>query len=68
MLGIDTHDVGGYGPELPERIDKPGLRSLRTARSASQPALPRAPHAGLALSLQRCSLQQAIQIGCVGTI
>ena len=32
FLGIDTHDVGGYGPELPQRIDQPGLRSLRTAR------------------------------------
>ena len=56
MLGIDTHDVGGYGPGLPERIDKPGLRSLRTARSTSQPALPRESHAGLAPCLQRCLL------------
>ena len=32
MLGIDTHDVGGYGPELPPRSDQPGLKSLRTAR------------------------------------
>ncbi|KAK9917777.1 hypothetical protein WJX75_008067 [Coccomyxa subellipsoidea] len=32
LLGIDTHDVGGYLPGLPPRIDKPGLRSLRTAR------------------------------------
>uniref|UniRef100_A0A2I3M0P5 Xaa-Pro dipeptidase n=1 Tax=Papio anubis TaxID=9555 RepID=A0A2I3M0P5_PAPAN len=31
FLGIDVHDVGGY-PEGTERIDEPGLRSLRTAR------------------------------------
>jgi len=30
--GIDTHDVGGYLPGHPERIDLPGLRKLRTAR------------------------------------
>lgn len=33
LLGLDTHDVGGYAPGTPVRIDKPGLRSLRTARS-----------------------------------
>lgn len=32
FLGIDTHDVGGY-PQGCERIDKPGLRSLRTVRT-----------------------------------
>lgn len=32
LLGLDTHDVGGYAPGTPDRIDKPGLRSLRTAR------------------------------------
>jgi Xaa-Pro dipeptidase len=32
FLGIDTHDVGGYLPGHPERIQQPGLRSLRTAR------------------------------------
>lgn len=37
LLGLDTHDVGGYGPNTPPRIDKPGLRSLRTARSPPQP-------------------------------
>ncbi|XP_048646928.1 xaa-Pro dipeptidase isoform X2 [Marmota marmota marmota] len=31
LLGLDVHDVGGY-PEGVERIDEPGLRSLRTAR------------------------------------
>ncbi|XP_069314324.1 xaa-Pro dipeptidase isoform X2 [Eulemur rufifrons] len=31
FLGIDVHDVGGY-PQGVERIDEPGLRSLRTAR------------------------------------
>ena len=33
LLGLDTHDVGGYLPGFPERSDQPGLRSLRTARS-----------------------------------
>jgi Xaa-Pro dipeptidase len=32
LIGIDTHDVGGYLPGHPERIDLPGLRKLRTAR------------------------------------
>ena len=32
LLGIETHDVGGYLPGCPPRIDLPGLRSLRTAR------------------------------------
>ncbi|XP_018428909.1 PREDICTED: xaa-Pro dipeptidase-like [Nanorana parkeri] len=31
FLGIDVHDVGGY-PEGVDRVDLPGLRSLRTAR------------------------------------
>ncbi|XP_038610523.1 xaa-Pro dipeptidase [Tachyglossus aculeatus] len=31
FLGIDVHDVGGY-PEGVDRIEEPGLRSLRTAR------------------------------------
>lgn len=32
LLGIDTHDVGGYLKGYPERRVEPGLRSLRTAR------------------------------------
>lgn len=32
FLGIDTHDVGGY-PEGVTRVQKPGLKSLRTART-----------------------------------
>ncbi|GFO06029.1 Pol polyprotein [Plakobranchus ocellatus] len=32
MLGIDTHDVGGY-PEGTQRINEPGLKSLRTVRT-----------------------------------
>ncbi|KAK9839544.1 hypothetical protein WJX81_008524 [Elliptochloris bilobata] len=32
LLGIDTHDVGGYLAGLPPRSTLPGLRSLRTAR------------------------------------
>ncbi|KAK3744473.1 hypothetical protein QZH41_012875 [Actinostola sp. cb2023] len=31
FMGIDVHDVGGY-PEGIERINEPGLRSLRTGR------------------------------------
>uniref|UniRef100_A0A3Q2P9E5 Xaa-Pro dipeptidase n=1 Tax=Fundulus heteroclitus TaxID=8078 RepID=A0A3Q2P9E5_FUNHE len=31
LLGIDVHDVGGY-PEGVERVDEPGLRSLRMGR------------------------------------
>uniref|UniRef100_A0A3Q2ZE60 Xaa-Pro dipeptidase n=1 Tax=Kryptolebias marmoratus TaxID=37003 RepID=A0A3Q2ZE60_KRYMA len=31
LLGIDVHDVGGY-PEGVERINEPGLRSLRMGR------------------------------------
>uniref|UniRef100_A0AAX7TH77 Xaa-Pro dipeptidase n=1 Tax=Astatotilapia calliptera TaxID=8154 RepID=A0AAX7TH77_ASTCA len=31
LLGIDVHDVGGY-PEGIERIDEPGLKSLRMGR------------------------------------
>ena len=32
LIGIDTHDVGGYLPGCPERIIEPGLKSLRMAR------------------------------------
>jgi hypothetical protein len=32
FLGINTHDVGGYGNGLPERSSRPGFKSLRTAR------------------------------------
>jgi len=32
LIGIDTHDVGGYLPGHPQRMETPGLRSLRTAR------------------------------------
>ncbi|GAX23783.1 Xaa-Pro dipeptidase [Fistulifera solaris] len=32
LIGIDTHDVGGYLPGKLERIQLPGLKSLRTAR------------------------------------
>ncbi|RZC74982.1 hypothetical protein C5167_050471 [Papaver somniferum] len=31
LLGIDTHDPGGYPKEI-ERPKEPGLKSLRTAR------------------------------------
>ncbi|KAJ2455912.1 hypothetical protein EV183_000528 [Coemansia sp. RSA 2336] len=31
LIGIDTHDVGGY-PKGTQRIDKPGLRNLRSRR------------------------------------
>ncbi|KAK9826336.1 hypothetical protein WJX74_010185 [Apatococcus lobatus] len=32
LLGLDTHDVGGYLPGTPERSSEPGLKSLRTSR------------------------------------
>lgn len=32
LIGIDTHDVGGYLEGTPPRSPQPGLRSLRTAR------------------------------------
>lgn len=32
LMGIDTHDVGGYLAGTPERSTLPGLKSLRTAR------------------------------------
>lgn len=32
LIGIDTHDVGGYAEGLPPRIQRPGYKSLRTAR------------------------------------
>lgn len=32
FIGIDTHDVGGYLTGHPQRIQRPGLKSLRTAR------------------------------------
>ena len=32
LIGIDTHDVGGYATGTPTRSDRPGLRKLRTAR------------------------------------
>uniref|UniRef100_A0A3B3ZVD6 Xaa-Pro dipeptidase n=1 Tax=Periophthalmus magnuspinnatus TaxID=409849 RepID=A0A3B3ZVD6_9GOBI len=35
LLGIDVHDVGGY-PEGTERIDEPGLRSLRMGRPVQE--------------------------------
>eukprot|EP00899_Mesostigma_viride_P025483 jgi/Mesvir1/6119/Mv00824-RA.1 len=31
LLGLDVHDVGGFTKEYP-RVDKPGVRALRTAR------------------------------------
>ncbi|XP_054278394.1 xaa-Pro dipeptidase [Macrosteles quadrilineatus] len=33
LMGCDVHDVGGYLPEHPKRVDLPGLRNLRTART-----------------------------------
>eukprot|EP00192_Tetraselmis_astigmatica_P004654 CAMPEP_0117698338 /NCGR_PEP_ID=MMETSP0804-20121206/29707_1 /TAXON_ID=1074897 /ORGANISM="Tetraselmis astigmatica, Strain CCMP880" /LENGTH=495 /DNA_ID=CAMNT_0005512645 /DNA_START=73 /DNA_END=1560 /DNA_ORIENTATION=- len=32
LIGLDTHDVGGYGPNHPQRSSEPGFKSLRTAR------------------------------------
>ena len=32
LIGLDTHDVGGYLPNTPQRNKAPGLKNLRTAR------------------------------------
>eukprot|EP00884_Botryococcus_braunii_P000767 jgi/Botrbrau1/10691/Bobra.139_2s0021.1 len=32
LLGLDTHDVGGYLPNNPTRPERPGLKHIRTAR------------------------------------
>ena len=32
LLGLDVHDAGGYINGTPERIMRPGLKSLRTGR------------------------------------
>lgn len=32
LIGLDTHDVGGYAAGTPPRSDRPGLAKLRTAR------------------------------------
>lgn len=32
LLGIDVHDVGGYLEGHQQRLEQPGLKSLRTAR------------------------------------
>jgi Xaa-Pro dipeptidase len=36
LLGLDTHDVGGYLPGHPERSPLPGLKSLRMSRILQQ--------------------------------
>ena len=32
LIGIDTHDVGGYAAGTPLRSTRPGLKNLHTAR------------------------------------
>lgn len=32
LIGLDTHDAGGYLPNTPERNKAPGLKNIRTAR------------------------------------
>jgi Xaa-Pro dipeptidase len=36
LIGCDTHDVGGYLPDTPERSPSPGLKKLRTARDLEE--------------------------------
>jgi Xaa-Pro dipeptidase len=36
LIGIDTHDVGGYSPGTPARPTRPGQRKLRTARELKE--------------------------------
>ena len=33
LLGLDTHDVGGYSQGQPPRLERPGLKALRTRRT-----------------------------------
>jgi len=33
LIGTRVHEVGGYNKGQPERLDKAGLRSLRTRRT-----------------------------------
>lgn len=62
FLGLDTHDVGGYGPIHPPRIMEPGLKSLRTARSSRSAALASPlPPPFAAASLRR---QGSSRLGC----
>lgn len=36
LIGLDTHDVGGYAEGTPSRSDRPGLNKLRTARALEE--------------------------------
>ena len=36
LIGLDTHDVGGYLPQHPARDPRPGLKNLRTARDVEE--------------------------------
>ena len=36
LLGLDTHDVGGYPPGAPPRPEGPGRSRLRTARRVAR--------------------------------
>jgi Xaa-Pro dipeptidase len=36
LIGLNTHDVGGYLRDHPERSNRPGFRSLRTSRDLEE--------------------------------
>mmetsp|Transcript_28811 Transcript_28811/g.52149 ORF Transcript_28811/g.52149 Transcript_28811/m.52149 type:complete len:617 (-) Transcript_28811:176-2026(-) len=36
LIGIDTHDVGGYAAGTPQRSTRPGLKNVRTAREMEE--------------------------------
>ena len=36
LIGLDTHDVGGYAVGTPNRSERPGLSKLRTARTLAE--------------------------------
>lgn len=36
LIGLDTHDVGGYAEGTPSRSERPGLSKLRTARTLAE--------------------------------
>ncbi len=58
FLGIDTHDVGGYLHGYPNRITRPGYKSLRTARKVSHAFWP-CSHLCYATFVMACTARYA---------
>ena len=49
MLGLDTHDVGGYPPGV-NKINEPGIKNLRYVPSPPRYLLPRRIYRELSLT------------------